>query len=138
MTRFIAGCLVCLGLAATPGCGSGAPSTDDPGTPAPHKGSVIPLPGGGFLEVVKTEAASPRAPVEKEGAFYFLKDMETPMSPAPKAATLAVGKKKIELQVDGEALVTPPGPPIFPKGGLDGVLAVEIDNQPRNIPLGIR
>ncbi len=131
------GCLVVLGVLA--GCGGGAPSTLDPGTPPPHKGNLITIPGGkGFVEIVQKEVSG-KSPVSAEVSFYFLKeDGTTPISPSPGAGTLTVGKKKVDLKAEGDGLVTPNGPPLFPKGGMDGVLSVELDGKSVNIPLGVR
>ncbi|APW64153.1 hypothetical protein [Paludisphaera borealis] len=139
MTRFLVGLIAVLSIAPLSGCGGGPLSTSNPGQPPPHGGSLIHLPDGeGFVEVVKKEAGGAKASVDKEASFYFLKDMTTPLSPAPAAGTITIGKKKVELKADGEALVTPSGPPIFPSGGLDGVLTVEIGGKSRNIPLDVR
>ena len=34
--------------------------------------------------------------------------------------------------------MTPEGPPLFPKGDVDGTLTVELDGKPVNIPMGVR
>jgi hypothetical protein len=121
------------------GCGGSGFSTSDPGPPPPHQGNLIKLPGGkGYVEVVKKPPSSSKGPISSEVTFYFLKDMSSPLSPAPNAGTLTVGKKKIALKADGEALVTPEGPPIFPKGDVDGTLTVSLDGQETGIPLGLR
>jgi hypothetical protein len=113
--------------------------TSNPGTPPPHSGNLIVLPGGkGYVEVVKKSGVSGKAPVTGEVAFYFLKDMSTPFSPAPSSGTLTVGKKKVSLKSEGDALVTPEGPPLFAKGDVDGALSVELDGKETTIPLGIR
>jgi hypothetical protein len=128
-----------LGLAT--GCGGGPPSTSDPGTPPPHQGSLARISGGhGFVEVVQKKADSPTAPMTGEVSFYFLKeDGTTPVSPAPTTGTLEVGPKKIALKPEGDALVTPSGPPLFAKtGGVDGVLRVELDGKTVTVPLGVR
>ena len=133
-----AGCSLLLVFAI--GCGGGPPSTSDSGTPPPHGGNLVRVPGGkGFVEVVQTKAGSAKAPMTGEVTFYLLKeDGTTPMSPAPSAGTLTVGKKKIKLEVSGDGLASPNGPPIFPKGGLDGELSVDLDGKPVSIPLGVR
>jgi hypothetical protein len=132
-----AGCLVFLGVLS--GCGGGAPSTSDSGPPPPHKGSLITIPGGkGFVEVVKKDVSG-NSPVSAEVSFYFLKDDgSTPYSPSPGAGTLTVGKKKVDLKAEGDGLVTPNGPPLLPKGGMDGTLSVDLDGKSINIPLGVR
>ncbi len=132
-----AGCLVFLGVLA--GCGGSAPSTSDSGPPPPHKGNLIAIPGGmGYVEVVKKEV-SESSPVGAEVSFYFLKDDgKTPFSPSPGSGTLAIGKKKVDLKAEGDGLVTPDGPPLFLKGGVDGILSVELDGKSINIPLGVR
>jgi hypothetical protein len=131
------GCLVFLGLLA--GCGGGAPSTSYSGPPPPHQGSLITIPGSrGYVEVVKKEVSG-KSPVSAEVSFYFLKnDAATPYSPSPGAGTLAVGKKKVNLKAEGDGLVTPNGPPLFPKGGVDGWLIVDLGGKSINIPLGLR
>ncbi len=137
ITRIARICL--LGLAT--GCGGGSPSTSDPGKAPPHQGNLLRLPGGkGFVEVVQKTAASTTEPMTGEVRFYFLKeDGQTPVSPAPTAGTLEVGKKKVALKPEGDALVTPSGPPMFAKtGGVDGILNVELDGRPISIPLGLR
>jgi hypothetical protein len=110
-----AGCFVVLGMLI--GCGGGAPSTSNPGTPPPHGGNLIALPGGkGYVEVVKKGDASAKGPITGEVSFYLLKDPSTPYSPAPTTGTLTFGTKKVALQAQGDALVTPNGPPLFSKG----------------------
>ncbi len=100
---------------------------------------MIDLPGGkGFVEVVKNDGTSGSSEKINKVAFYFLKDMHTPFSPIPTWGTLTVGKKKVALNAEGKALVTPSGPSIFGKGDLDGVLSVELNGHPVNIPLGLR
>lgn len=119
------------------GCGGGS-LTSNAGTPAPHGGSIINLPGGkGYVEVVKKDVGASKASVTSEVAFYFLKDMSTPYSPAPSSGTLTIGKKKVTLSAEGEAMVTPNGPPLFPKGDPDGTLSVELDGKTVNVPLGV-
>jgi len=88
--------------------------------------------------VVKKEVASSKEPTSGEATFYFFKDMTDSYSPAPSSGTLTVSKKKVTLKSEGDALVTPTGPPLFAKGGLDGTLSVELDGKPINIPLDIR
>jgi len=122
------------------GCGGGRPSTSNPGTSPPHQGSLIKIPGGqGFVEVVQKKAESPTSTMAGEVSFYFLKDDMTPVSPAPTAGSLQVGKQKIALKPEGDALVTPNGPPLFAKSvGVDGVLSVELAGTSVNLPLGVR
>src|SRR5262249_49631194 len=122
------------------GCGGGAPSTSNPGPPPPHGGNLIALPGEkGYVEIVKKPAGSGKAPLTAEVSFYFLKsDGTTPVSPAPAAGKLQVGNKDVALQAEGDALVTPSGPPLFAKGDVDGLLSVELDGKAMKIPLGIR
>jgi hypothetical protein len=129
----------CFFLAAMlTGCGQGS-LTSNPGIPPRHGGNLVKLPGGqGYVEVVKKAVASSKEPTSGEATFYFFKDMTDPYSPAPSSGTLTVGKKKVTLRSEGDALVTPTGPPLFAKGGLDGTLSVELDGKPINIPLGIR
>jgi hypothetical protein len=131
------GCLVFLGCLA--GCGGVAPSTSYSGPPPPHKGNLVAISGGkGYVEVVKKEV-SPRSPVSAEISFYFLRDDgTTPYSPSPGAGTLTVGKKTVDLKAEDDGLVTPNGPPLFPKKGVDGMLRVDLDGKSINIPLGLR
>jgi hypothetical protein len=130
------GCLVLSGLLA--GC-AGGPLTSGEGSAPPHGGSVLKLPGGkGFVEVVKKVAASSKAAASGEISFYVLKDMNTPYTPAPSSGTLTVGKKKVTLKPEGEALVTPGGPSLFNGQDPDGVLSFELDGQSVSIPLGVR
>ncbi|MGA8349794.1 MAG: hypothetical protein WB773_18545 [Isosphaeraceae bacterium] len=120
------------------GCGQGS-LTSNPGTPPPHGGNLVKLHSGqGYVEVVKKAVASGKEPTSGEATFYFFKDMTVPYSPAPSSGTLTVGKKKVTLKSEGDALVTPSGPPLFAKGDVDGVLSVELDGKSINIPLGIR
>jgi hypothetical protein len=122
------------------GCGGGAPSTSNPGPPPPHGGNLIALPGAkGYVEIVKKEVPSGKAPLTAEVSFYFLKgDGTTPASPAPSVGTLRVGNKDVALKAAGDGLVTPSGPPLFANGDVDGVLSVELDGKPMKIPLGVR
>jgi hypothetical protein len=122
------------------GCGGGLPSTSDSGTPPPHGGNLIRLPGGdGFVEVVQKKAASPRDQMTAEVRFYFLKkDGATLVVPPPSTGTFTLGKKTINLKTEGDGLVTPNGPPLFPKGDLDGVVNVELDGKATSVPLGVR
>jgi hypothetical protein len=120
------------------GCGGG-PDLSDPGPPPPHGGNLVRLPANaGYVEVVKKPGSSATTPMTGEVSFYFLKDASTPISPAPSSGTLTVGKKKVALKPEGDALVTPEGPALFPKGDVDGVLTVELDGKPVNIPMGVR
>ena len=120
------------------GCGGG-PNLSDSGPPPPHGGNLVRLPANaGYVEVVKKPSSSATTPMTGEVSFYFLKDASTPISPAPSAGTLTVGKKKVTLKPEGDALVTPEGPPLFPKGDVDGTLTVELDGKPVNIPMGVR
>jgi hypothetical protein len=131
--------LFLLGLVT--GCGGGPPSTSDPGTPPPHQGNLVRILGGkGLVEIVQKKAVSATEPMTGEVSFYFLKDDgQTPIAPAPAAGTLEVGQKKVALKPQGDALVTPSGPPLFAKtDGVDGVLKVELDGQSLAIPLGVR
>ncbi len=122
------------------GCGGGPPSTSNTGTPPPHDGKLVKLPGGKeYVEVVQKTPASAGSPLTGELTFYFLKeDGTTPISPSPSTGTLEVGNKSITLKPDGDALATPNGPPLFPKGGLDGILSVDLDGKPVKVPLGVR
>jgi hypothetical protein len=133
-----AGCPLLLGILI--GCGGGPPSTSNTGTPPPHGGNLMKLPGGKeYVEVVQKAASSPSSPLTGELTFYFLKeDGTTPISPAPSTGTLEVGKKAITLKPEGDGLATPNGPPLFPKGGMDGILSVDLDGKPVKVPLGVR
>jgi hypothetical protein len=137
----IARTVCCLLLSASIGCGGGPPSTSDSGTPPPHQGNLVRVPGGkGFVEVVQKKAESATTPIAGEVTFYFLKDDGTsPVSPAPSTGTLAVGKQKITLKPEGDGLATPSGKPLFAKsGGVDGELSVDLDGKSVTIPLGVR
>ena len=126
---------------ASIGCGGGPPSTSNSGTPPPHQGNLVRVPGGkGYVEVVQKKAGAATAPIAGEVTFYFLQeDGTTPVSPAPSTGTLAVGKRTITLKPEGEGLATPNGQPLFAKtGGVNGVLSVELDGKPVTIPLGVR
>ncbi|QEH38685.1 hypothetical protein OJF2_72910 [Aquisphaera giovannonii] len=115
------------------GCGGSGLSTDNPGTPPPHGGEVINLPGAkGHVEVVRKSSA------RGDVSFYFFKDSTTPYSPAPTSGTLTVGKKQVSLKPEGEGLATPPGADVFPRGALDGSLTVELAGEKVTIPLGVR
>ncbi|MHB1560043.1 MAG: hypothetical protein ACYC61_21535 [Isosphaeraceae bacterium] len=123
------------------GCGSGGARTlPDAGPPPPHQGELVRIPGGKqFVEVVQKKVSG-SSPVSGEASFYFLgADGKTPISPAPTSGTLEVGRKTIALKPEGEALVTPSGPPLFARtGGVDGLLKVELDGKPVTIRLGVR
>ena len=130
------GCFLLIGLFT--GCGQGS-LTSNPGIPPPHNGQLIILPGShGFVEVVKASGSSGKTTGSGKVAFYFLKDMTTPFSPAPSTGTLTIGKKKVTLNAEGDGLVTPSGPSVFGKADLDGVLSVELEGKSVNIPLGVR
>jgi hypothetical protein len=122
--RVVAPCVLALLI----GCGSGgSPRLDESGPGTPHGGELIPMPGGkGFVEIVAKG---------KGASFYFLKDASTPFSPAPTAGVLNVGSKKITLKSEGEGLAVPDGTAAFVKGTADGILSVELDGKPVNIPL---
>lgn len=138
MPRFARACFLCLMTTTLIGCGGG-PSLSDPGPPPPHGGNLLRLPANaGYVEVVKKPSSSATTPMTGEVSFYFLKDASTPISPTPTVGTLTVGKKKVALKSEGDALVTPEGPPLFPKGDVDGILTVELGGKPVDIPMGIR
>ncbi len=120
------------------GCG-GPPSTTNAGPAPAHGGRLVLLAGGrGYVEVVHQPAASAKGAISKEALFYFLTPDASPRAPAPTAGTLVLGKKSVRLEPSGDALATPDGPPLFPKGDLDGLLNVELDGKPVSIPLGVR
>jgi hypothetical protein len=99
---------------------------------------LVKLPGGqGYVEVVK-QPASGTAPITGEITFYVLKDMTEPYSPAPSSGTLTAGKRKVSRKTEGDALVTPEGPPLFTKIDVDGILTVDLGGKPVQIPLGVR
>lgn len=126
-------------LAGCTGCGGGLPDTSNAGTPPPHQGTLLRMPGGaGFIEIVQQKAASPKSTMTGEVTFYFLREDGKPLTPAPTGGTLTVGKKKVALKAEGDGLTTPSGPALYPKGGIDGELSVELDGKPRVIPLGVR
>lgn len=116
------------------GCGGGKPSMDYAGEPPPHGGSLTAMPGElGYVEVVKGKAGAP------EYSFYFLKDTKTPYSPAPTSALLEVNaKKRVELKAEGDHLVTPTGPVLFPDGDVSGTMTVTLDGKEVRIPFGLR
>jgi len=115
------------------------PLDDRRGAGPPHDGLIVELPdGGGFVEVVQKKPTSSKGPLDKELSFYFLKDMTTPLAPSPSSGTLTIGKKSVELRADGEALVTPPGPPLFYQGDLGGILKVDIAGTSKDVPLRVR
>lgn len=123
---------------AVSGCG-GSPSTSNPGPAPPHEGRLVLLAGGrGYLEIVHKPAAKPKGPTSGEASFYFLTPDGLPRTPAPTGGTLVLGKKSVPLVSAGEALTTPDGPSLFPKGELDGLLNVELEGKPVSIPLGVR
>ncbi len=130
--------LLCIGFSI--GCGSGPPSTSNPGEPPPHGGVSVSMPGGtGLVEIVKKDTSESQQSVTSEVSFYFFKSAYTPYSPTPDAGTLTLGNgKKVQLRSDGDALVTPPGPVLFNNGDVDGTLTVQLDGASRTIPLGVR
>ena len=121
------------------GCGDSPPSTSNSGTPPPHGGKLIKLSNGrGYVEVVKKATATSETSVSGEVSFYFYKDTYTPYSPAPGAGTITWNKKSLALAAEGDALVTPPGRPLFANKEVDGLLQVELTGQATTIPLGVR
>jgi hypothetical protein len=98
------------------------------------------LPGGTHLvEIVKKATPVSAKSVTSEVSFYLFKSAYTPFSPSPSSGTLTLtNNAKIELKAEGEALVTPPGPPIFQNSDVDGTLTVQLDGKTRTIPLGVR
>ena len=131
--------LVYCSLGFAVGCGGDALSTSDSGTPPPHSGMLIPVPGGKcFIEVVKKDG---QAPITSEVSFYLYRDRYyTPYDPVPESGELLVGgKQKIPLKPDEEGcLVTPSGPVLFAKKEVEGLLSLEIDGENCQIPVGIR
>lgn len=117
------------------GCASGAPDTSDPGTPPPHGGSLVELPGGdGYVEVVP--AGDPRGSAGT--AFYVLKDMATPYEPAPTSGTLAIGQNEVKLEARDGGLVVPAGGPPFRSGAVEGHLSTDLGGKVVTVPLGLR
>ena len=121
------------------GCGDRPGDTSATGPPPPHNGLMLPLPdNAGFVEVVKKDAASPTT-AEDEASFYFYKDGTTPFSPSPTAGSLTVGEgKKIDLVAKGDALVTPPGPALFGKDEVNGLLTTDLGGKPVSVRIGAR
>jgi hypothetical protein len=137
MNRIARAILLSVTMVAVGGCGG--TGALDGGSKPPHDGELITIPGGkGYVEVITKKASSPKTPLDGELTFYFLKDASTPRSPAPSTGTLKVGKSEVTLASQGDALVTPKGPPLLQKGTLDGRLKVDLDGQTVNIPLGVR
>jgi hypothetical protein len=139
MCKFALGAMIlCFGL--TIGCGGGAPDTSNPGEPPPHGGLLVKMPGGtGLVEIVKKDTSPSEKTVTAEASFYFFKSAYTAYSPSPSTGTLTPANgKKVELKAEGDALVTPPGPPLFKQGAVDGTLTIELDGKTRTIPLGVR
>jgi hypothetical protein len=119
------------------GCGGGV-STANPGPTPPHGGRLVRLPdGAGLIEVVKKKGT---APLTGEVSFYIYKDAYTPCDSAPETGLLVIDdQRKVSLQADGDALVTPTGPLLFgDEEEVDGVLCIELDGEARQIRLGIR
>jgi hypothetical protein len=129
-----------LALSISMGCGSGPPSTSNPGDPPPHGGVSISMPGGtGLVEIVKKDSSASKQSITSEVSFYFFKNGYTPYSPNPSGGTLTLASgKKVELKPEGDALVTPPGPALFKQGDVDGTLTVQLDGVNKTIPLGVR
>jgi hypothetical protein len=126
-------------IVALSGCGGGFPSTSNAGPPPPHGGNLIAVRGEKIVvEVVQKESGQAKTPMTAEVSFYFLNNASAPYSPAPTSGTLVVGKKKVILKAEDGGLITPDGPPLFPKGGVDGTLSAELDGKTVNIPLGVR
>jgi hypothetical protein len=124
------------------GCGCGAFSTGATGFVAPHGGMLMPFRVGkkkGLIEIVKKEGSGP---ITAEVSFYFYKENGSqfvPYNPAPDAGTLEVNRgKKVVLESDDDALVTPTGPVLFENSAVEGTLSVEFDDETRVFPLGIR
>jgi hypothetical protein len=131
------GCLAF--IVALSGCGGGFPSTSNVGPAPPHGGNLIAVRGEKiFVEVVQKQSGSAKIPMNGEVSFYFLDNSSAPYSPAPTSGTLEIGKKKVTLRADDGGLITPDSPPLFPKGGVDGTLRVELDGKIIDIPLGVR
>ena len=91
-----------------------------------------------FVEVVKKVPGPTKSPITALVSFYFLDNASAPYSPAPTSGTLALGKKKVTLKVQDGGLTTPDGPPLFPKGGVEGTLSAELDGKIIDIPLVAR
>ncbi len=125
----------CLAIA-----GCGGTTKLESGAPPPHGGSLIALPEGkGSVEVVRKSAGADASKMTSELAFYLLDPKNAPITPAPASGTLTVGKKVVNLKSEGDGLVTPEGPALFPRNaGLDGVLSVDLGGKPVTVPLGLR
>lgn len=120
------------------GCGgSSALSTANSGKLAPHGGTLFPLPDGqGRVEIVKKEGT---APITAEVSIYFYKQDSTPFNPAPTTGTLVLDdKRKVTLQADGDAMVTPAGPVLFGDRDVEGRLLIELEGRLVRIPIGMR
>jgi hypothetical protein len=136
MQRVITAGLAAMAVGIWAGCDS-RPQTSNPGTPAPHGGELILMPGGqGYLEVVRKPAAAAGGTISQEVSFYVLDQDSRPRTPS--SGVLVLGKKRINLALNGDGLSTPDGPPLFAKGDLDGVLETEIEGKKLSIPLGVR
>ena len=130
-------CALCL-VGLVVGCGgSGSLSTANSGPLPPHEGTLVQFPDGrGLVEVVKK---SGKAPITAEVSFYFYQNAYKPFENGPEAGFLVIDqKRRVSLQADGDALVTPTGPVLFANKDVDGVLSIELDGEPIQIPLGLR
>ena len=103
--------------------------------PPPNGGEVIAVPGRkGFVEVVKKKGPSP---ITAEVSFYFYKDAFTPYDFPPESGVLLLeGNRKVALEVDGDALVTPTGPTLFEGRDVEGIVSVELNGDDVKIQLG--
>jgi hypothetical protein len=121
-----------------PGCGGF--STSNPGPPPPHGGNIHVLPGDlGLLEIVQKPTNRKDTSVTSEVTFYFYKDAFTPISPTPTKGVLIYGRNaQVMLKPEGDALATPPGPPLFPGKEVDGELSVELEGKTTKLPLAVR
>jgi len=119
------------------GCGSGALSTANAGTPPPHGGSWATIPGGQlFLEVVKNQGP---APIQDEVTFYLYRDAAfTPCDTLSEAVLEIDKQRKVSLIVDENSLTTPQGPILFGGREVEGLLRFELDGEVYRIPLGVR
>ncbi len=120
------------------GCGSGGVSTKNAGIEPPHDGLLVPLPDGkSWVEIVKKEGS---APITSEVAFYFYRNGNyDPFENPPESGVLEIdSKRKVNLQLEEDALVTPSGAVLFANRPVEGALLVELEGREMKIMLGLR
>ena len=129
---------VCILLAALlTGCGQGS-LTSDPGRLLPRRQARQAARRSGLRRGGQEGRDFEQGIDQWRGRVLFPQGHDRPVSPAPSSGTLTVGKKKVTLKSEGDALVTPTGPPLFAKSDVDGILSVDLDGKPISIPLGVR